>query len=44
MKKKIVILIPCLNEELTIGSVISEFRKKIPGSDIYVYDNNSDDD
>ena len=43
MKKKIVVFIPCLNEEATIGRVISQFKKKIPNSSIFVYDNNSDD-
>lgn len=40
---KISILIPCYNEELTIGKVIQDFRKEIPEADIYVYDNNSTD-
>lgn len=40
---EIAILIPCYNEELTIGKVVSDFRKELPDSKIYVYDNNSDD-
>lgn len=40
---KVAILIPCYNEELTIGKVINDWRKEIPDSDIYVYDNNSTD-
>ncbi len=40
---KISILIPCYNEELTIASVIQDFRNEIPDADIYVYDNNSTD-
>jgi len=42
--KKIAILIPCFNEEATIGKVIESFRKVLPRSTIYVYDNNSTDD
>jgi glycosyltransferase involved in cell wall biosynthesis len=40
---KIAILIPCYNEELTVGQVVREFREQIPGADIYVFDNNSTD-
>ena len=36
-------LIPCYNEELTIGAVVTAFRREIPHADIYVYDNNSTD-
>ncbi len=43
MQKRIVVLIPCLNEELTIGKVVENFKKKIPQCKIYVYDNNSID-
>jgi glycosyltransferase involved in cell wall biosynthesis len=41
---KIAILIPCFNEELTIGKVIDDFRGALPKADIYVFDNNSTDD
>ena len=41
--KKIVVQIPCLNEELGIGKVISRIKKKIPNSKIIVYDNGSTD-
>lgn len=40
---KIAILIPCYNEELTIGKVVSDFRTVLPEATIYVYDNNSKD-
>ena len=40
---KIAVLIPCYNEELTIGKVIQDFKKELPQADIYVYDNNSND-
>jgi glycosyltransferase involved in cell wall biosynthesis len=41
--KTVAILIPCYNEELTIGKVIEDFRNAVPQADIYVYDNNSTD-
>ncbi|MEC6747667.1 glycosyltransferase family 2 protein [Marinilactibacillus sp. XAAS-LB27] len=40
---KIAVLIPCYNEELTIGKVIKDFKNQLPEADIYVYDNNSTD-
>lgn len=40
---KIAILVPCYNEEATIGRVIADFRQFLPNSSIYVYDNNSKD-
>lgn len=42
-KKRIVVLIPCYNEEQTVSNVITSFRKKLPDAAIYVYDNNSTD-
>lgn len=41
--KKIAVLVPCYNEELTIKAVINDFKNVIPDADIYVYDNNSKD-
>lgn len=40
---KIVILIPCFNEELTIERVIGDFKAKLSEAQIYVFDNNSTD-
>ncbi len=40
---KLAVLIPCYNEELTIGKVIKDFRNELPEADIYVYNNNSKD-
>lgn len=37
---KIAVLIPCYNEEVSIRSVIDGFNSELPGSEIYVYDNN----
>jgi len=42
-KAKIVILIPCLNEEITIGKVIHDFQDAIPEAKIIIFDNNSTD-
>lgn len=39
----IALLIPCHNEESTIGKVIEDFSDSVPNADIYVYDNNSSD-
>lgn len=39
----VAVLIPCYNEERTIGEVVRAFRAALPGAGIYVYDNNSTD-
>jgi len=41
--KKTAILIPCYNEETTVGKVVEDCKKYIPDAEIYVYDNNSTD-
>lgn len=41
--KRIAILIPCYNEELTVADVVRQFRAALPYADIYVFDNNSTD-
>ena len=40
---KIAVLIPCFNENKTIGKVVADFKKFLPEAAIYVYDNNSSD-
>lgn len=40
---KIAVLIPCYNEEKTIGKVVKDTREALPEAVIYVYDNNSTD-
>ena len=40
---KIALLLPCLNEELTLAKVIRDFKTEIPNLDIYVFDNGSTD-
>lgn len=44
MSKRIAVLLPCYNEEKTIGDVVAGFREALPESKIYVYDNNSTDE
>jgi glycosyltransferase involved in cell wall biosynthesis len=43
MNISIAVLIPCHNEVVTIGRVVSGFRAALPEAAIYVYDNNSTD-
>lgn len=43
MNKKIAILIPCYNEVVTIGKVVSDFKRELPEAEVIVYDNNSSD-
>ncbi len=40
---QVAVLIPCYNEEITIGTVIDDFRRQLPEACIYVFDNNSTD-
>ena len=40
---KIAVLIPCYNEEKTIGKVVKDFKAALPDAVIYVYNNNSTD-
>jgi len=42
-KEKVAVLIPCFNEELTIGKVIKDFKSILKDAEIYVFDNNSTD-
>lgn len=41
---KIAVLVPCYNEGLTIGKVVSGFAEALPGAQVFVFDNNSTDD
>ena len=43
MSNRIAVLVPCYNEEITIGKVIDDFKAVLPEADIYVYNNNSSD-
>ncbi|TVQ86533.1 MAG: glycosyltransferase [Deltaproteobacteria bacterium] len=41
--RSIAVLLPCYDEEVTIGGVVRDFRQALPSADIYVFDNNSKD-
>jgi glycosyltransferase involved in cell wall biosynthesis len=41
--QRVAVLLPCYNEELTIGKVVGDFRAQLADATIYVYDNNSKD-
>jgi glycosyltransferase involved in cell wall biosynthesis len=43
MTPRVAILIPCYNEQETIGAVVAEFRTHVPDCLIFVYDNASTD-
>lgn len=40
---RVAVLIPCRNEEASIGKVVSDFQAALPLAVVYVYDNNSTD-
>jgi glycosyltransferase involved in cell wall biosynthesis len=42
-KLRVAVLIPCYNEEQTVGKVISDAKHFLPGAAIYVFDNNCTD-
>ena len=39
----VAVLLPCFNEEVTIGKVVRDFKAALPNATVYVYDNNSTD-
>jgi len=39
----VAVIIPCFNEEMTVGKVCDDFRRELPDATVYVYDNNSTD-
>jgi glycosyltransferase involved in cell wall biosynthesis len=41
--ERIAVIVPCYNEEPTIGKVVADFRAVLPCAAIYVIDNNSSD-
>jgi glycosyltransferase involved in cell wall biosynthesis len=43
VEPSVTVLIPCYNEELTIGKVVRDFRAELPNALICVFDNNSSD-
>jgi glycosyltransferase involved in cell wall biosynthesis len=42
-KPRVAVLIPCRNEEASIGKVVCDFLQALPDATVYVYDNNSTD-
>lgn len=42
--ESVAVLIPCYNEAPTIGKVVDDFTRALPGATVYVYDNNSSDE
>jgi glycosyltransferase involved in cell wall biosynthesis len=40
---RVAVIIPCLNEEATIGAVLDGFRSHLADAELYVIDNNSTD-
>ena len=40
---EVAVLIPCYNEEKTIGKVVKDFLRELPNAKVYVFDNNSSD-
>ena len=41
---RLAVLLPCYNEEATIGGVVESFKQVLPDAQVYVYDNASTDD
>jgi glycosyltransferase involved in cell wall biosynthesis len=37
------VLIPCYNEEFSMGQVVRDFKAHLPDARVYVYNNNSTD-
>jgi glycosyltransferase involved in cell wall biosynthesis len=40
---KVVVIVPCYNEALTIATIVRDFRAALPQAQVYVFDNNSTD-
>lgn len=40
---RIAVMVPCFNEDATVATVVSDFRRILPSAEIFVYDNNSFD-
>ncbi|MFB9377324.1 glycosyltransferase [Kineococcus gynurae] len=40
---RIAVVLPCLNEETAVGTVVDDVRAALPGAVVYVYDNGSTD-
>ena len=42
-EKKVAVLVPCLNEELTVGCVLKKLKLYLPNAELFVVDNGSTD-
>lgn len=40
---RVAVLLPCFNEALTVGAVVADFQRHLPGATVYVFDNLSTD-
>ena len=40
---RVAVIVPCHNEELTVGTVVGDLKRAVPHAEVYVYDNNSTD-
>ena len=43
MPVQIAVIVPCRNEAASIAKVVADFRRVLPGAEVYVCDNNSSD-
>jgi glycosyltransferase involved in cell wall biosynthesis len=43
LSPSIAVLVPCLNEEITVAEVVTSFRAALPLAQVYVFDNGSTD-
>jgi glycosyltransferase involved in cell wall biosynthesis len=41
---RVAVILPCYNEEATVGATVAGFRAALPDAPIYVFDNNSSDE
>lgn len=41
--ERVAVLVPCHNEEATVGRVVRDFRAALPGATVYIFDNASTD-
>jgi glycosyltransferase involved in cell wall biosynthesis len=42
-RPSLAVLVPCRNEEATLGTVVKDYRRTLPDAIVYVYDNESTD-
>ncbi|MGH2714132.1 MAG: glycosyltransferase family 2 protein, partial [Thermoleophilaceae bacterium] len=42
-RARIAVLVPCLNEQGSVATVVRDFKAALPGATVYVYDNDSED-